>query len=216
MTKREMTLDITHHCITVTAAGKNAIWQIFSNSDGGKNRNMLPELLHLIAQYAEIKDYASLCVELTGSMLKNLLLLIRNNIDTPRASGLQRDIAALALNYMDNCYFKMDLSISEIASFLGITPQYLNKIIHRFTGKTTRKNLIDIRLKHARELLENSNHLVKEVAALTGWRSPFYFSNVFRAAYGVSPNEIAGNAKNNLTVILSTADHEGESYDVFN
>ncbi|MBE6389733.1 MAG: helix-turn-helix transcriptional regulator [Lentisphaerae bacterium] len=214
MTKREMTLDITHHCITVT--GEKNIWQIFPDNDPDKNRNLLPELLHLITRYSDIPDYASLCIELTAGMLKNLQLLIKNNIDSPKPARPPRDIVTHALNYMNNCYFKVDLSISEIASFLGITPQYLNKIIHRATGKTTRKNLMEIRLKHARELLENTNYLVKEVATLTGWRSQFYFSNVFRAAYGVSPNEIAGNIKNNLTVIVPTADAKGESRNAFN
>ncbi|MBO5668605.1 MAG: helix-turn-helix transcriptional regulator [Lentisphaeria bacterium] len=201
MTKREMSLDITHHCVSVSVDSKNAIWQIFSNNDGG-SCNLLPELLHVTTQYAALPEYRQLCTGLTGNILTNLLLLIKSNIENRKPARHVRDITKYALTYMNNCYFKVDLSITEIASFIGVTPQYLNKIIHKTTGMTTRKNLMEIRLKHARELLENSNYLVKEIATLTGWRSPFYFSNVFRAAYGISPNEVPRNTVNNLTVLL--------------
>lgn len=190
MTPREMTLTITHHCITVTVDGKNSIWQIFPDDDSGNSCNMLPELLHVITGYSSTAGYASLGMELTGSFLKNLLLLIQYNIKNSKFAKRPRDIAGYALDYMKNCYFKADLSIIEIAAFAGVTPQYLNKTLRGATGMTTRKNLMEIRLQHAMELLETSDYLVKEVAALTGWNSPFYFSNVFRAAYGITPNEV--------------------------
>ncbi|MBR4666369.1 MAG: hypothetical protein IKO93_21055, partial [Lentisphaeria bacterium] len=42
---------------------------------------------------------------------------------------------------------------------------------------------------HARELLEDPRYLVKDVAAFTGWRSPFYFSNSYRKAFGIPPQK---------------------------
>ena len=123
MTKREMSLDITHHCVSVSVDSKNAIWQIFSNNDGG-SCNLLPELLHVTTQYAALPEYRQLCTGLTGNILTNLLLLIKSNIENRKPARHVRDITKYALTYMNNCYFKVDLSITEIASFIGVTPHH--------------------------------------------------------------------------------------------
>ena len=86
-------------------------------------------------------------------------------------------------------YFHSDLSVNDIARFAGVSPQYLNTVLRRKTTCGIRQNLIRIRLEHAAELLENPDYTVKDAAALTGWKSPFYFGNSFRRRYGISPGE---------------------------
>ena len=49
----------------------------------------------------------------------------------------------------------------------------------------------------ARELLEDSQYLIKDVAAFTGWRSQFYFSNSYRKAFGIPPQKQLQNRQNN-------------------
>jgi len=87
--------------------------------------------------------------------------------------------------------------VSDIVRFAGVSPQYLSSPFIRTTGRTTRQNLIAIRLNHARELLEDPRYLVKDVAVFTGWRSQFYFSNSYRKAFGIPPQKQLQNRQKN-------------------
>ena len=51
------------------------------------------------------------------------------------------------------------------------------------------RNLSDVSDCEAERLLANPDYLIKEVAVLTGWRSPYYFCNSFRKYHGISPQE---------------------------
>ena len=94
-----------------------------------------------------------------------------------------------ALDYLQKHYYHSDLSVNDAARYLNISPQTLNGILRRTTGMSLRKHLIRIRIEQAERLLTNPDYLVKEVAALTGWRSAYYFCNSFRKHRKLSPQE---------------------------
>ena len=91
---------------------------------------------------------------------------------------------------MGSRYFEPNLGVNDIACSSGVTAQYLNRIFRRQTGKSIRQNLIEMRLIHARELLESRRFFVKDVASLTGWNSPFYFCNCFTQYFGYPPSSL--------------------------
>lgn len=54
-------------------------------------------------------------------------------------------------------------------------------------GTSTIRYLNDYRLSVARELLLHTGKSIKSVAETVGIPDPFYFSRLFRTAYGQSP-----------------------------
>ncbi len=56
-------------------------------------------------------------------------------------------------------------------------------------GTTFSEYLKTLRLRHAVFLIEQGITSVKNVALLSGYRDPLYFSKVFRQSLGVSPSE---------------------------
>lgn len=187
MTRREISVDITHHFINIAADGHDSVWKIYINEEDQYGSNLIPEILHTLSRYQDDVRFDQLHSHLVKAVLENLKLLIRLNMTDPGIYKRQYNIVQIASDYMENYYHKADLSITDIARFAGVTPQYLNSAFRKATGKTTRQNLIAIRLNHARELLQGSNYLVKDVASLTGWHSAFYFSNSYRHAFGETP-----------------------------
>ena len=65
-----------------------------------------------------------------------------------------------------------------------------------FTDQETGKNFIEylteIRLKNARELLQNSQLSIKEICVQSGYGDPNYFSRIFKKYEGVTPSEFRG------------------------
>ncbi|MBE5732376.1 MAG: helix-turn-helix transcriptional regulator, partial [Clostridiales bacterium] len=50
-----------------------------------------------------------------------------------------------------------------------------------------------IRIKHAVTLLDYGIDSIKNVALLSGFTDPLYFSNVFKAQIGISPTQYLKN-----------------------
>ena len=187
-TRRDMSMDISRYAINIIVIEKSPPWKVYINEEEGHTCNLIPEILNTVWRYPAGPGFDPLRRGLIRVAIENILLLLRQNISDPGIAKRRRSIVETALDYMENFYYLVDLSISDIAGFVGVSPQHLNSAFRKSTGKTTRQNLISIRLNHARELLEDSKYFVKDVAGLTGWRSPFYLSNSFRREFGISPS----------------------------
>lgn len=99
-------------------------------------------------------------------------------------------IAADCSAYARVHYNEHDLTVERIADHLGVSTRHLLKSFKAETDKGVRQFIIDIRLKKARDLLRTGRFSVKEVAFLTGWKNPNYFSTRFQRRYGVAPSEL--------------------------
>ena len=87
-------------------------------------------------------------------------------------------------------YFKQsDFSINTIADELGYNSKYLSHIFKEKTGATYSEYLRDLRIKYAVSLFNHGLESVKNVAALSGFSDPLYFSTVFKKCVGVTPKE---------------------------
>ena len=188
-TRRDMSMDISRYSINIIVIEKSAPWKVYINEGDEHGCNLIPEILNTVWRYPADAGYGHMRRGLIQVAIENILLLIRQNISDSSIAKRRRNIVETALDYMENFYYLVNLSIPDIAGFAGVSPQYLNSAFRKATGKTTRQNLISIRLNHARELLEDPKYFIKDVASLTGWRSPFYLSNSFRREFGISPSE---------------------------
>ena len=146
-----------------------------------------PELLNTLHDLPASDEFTVIREHLCAAVTENLRMLLKKLQRQNEYINSHRDLASLVLNYMSNHYFHSDLSVNDIARFAGVSPQYLNALLKHKTGHGIRQNLIRIRLEHAAELLENPVFMVKDAAALTRWKSVFYFGNSFRRHFGISP-----------------------------
>lgn len=82
----------------------------------------------------------------------------------------------------------------ELDAFLHTMPycyDHLCKLFRKEVGMTPHKYLTNLRLQNAADMLcaahENGN--ISEVALLSGFKNPLYFSRMFKKKYDVSPKE---------------------------
>ena len=96
--------------------------------------------------------------------------------------------AKKAMLYIQENYSK-DISLDDVSGLVNISPYYFSKLFKQETGKNFIEYLTEIRLKNARELLQDSRLSIKEICAQSGYSDPNYFSRIFKKYEGVTPSE---------------------------
>ena len=186
----------TVHCATgydyVLAVSPSSVrigeWMLDTDT-GDESYNLLPELLDTLYRLPRDTEYEKIRQAICKAVMENIRLILKKWRNGMQIDMSDRDLAERVLDYINNHYFHSELSVNDIARFSGISPQRLNILLHRKNGQGIRQNLIRIRLEHAAELLENPECQVQDAAALTGWKSPFYFSNSFKKHFGCTPGK---------------------------
>lgn len=102
---------------------------------------------------------------LTGNgMILNVIVFIRQNYDK-------------------------EISLSDAADLVGITPEYLSKLFTREMGINFSAFLGEFRVSIAKKLLATGNYKIHEVAEMVGYKDTKYFNKVFRSIMGVTPSD---------------------------
>ncbi len=81
------------------------------------------------------------------------------------------------------------LQLSGVADRIGLSPQYFSRLFREETGKTYSDYLISVRIRRARELLQEGRFKVYEVAELVGIPNYRYFSALFKKETGYAPKQ---------------------------
>lgn len=99
-----------------------------------------------------------------------------------------------ALAYIHEYYAK-DLLVEEVAAYIGKTPNYFSSIFRTEVGITFREYLNRYRIERAKELIEESDMMIYEIAEQVGYSDYTYFSQVFKKVAGISPTSLRGRSK---------------------
>ncbi|WEK37448.1 MAG: two-component regulator propeller domain-containing protein [Candidatus Pseudobacter hemicellulosilyticus] len=83
------------------------------------------------------------------------------------------------------------LSVEELGKELSMSRSNLHKKLKALSGMGPNELIRLIRLKHAAKLLAARQHTVAEVAYLSGFSSPSYFTKCFQQQFKVTPKEFA-------------------------
>lgn len=127
--------------------------------------------------------YELLCV----SRLLHLLSMIQRERS---ASDDQKktpwNSVAYAIQHM-NRYCNENRRLEEYAAMCCMSKYHFLRVFRQVTGRTPLEYRNEIRIRHARELLENSFLSVSEIGETLGYTSPAYFSDAFKRQIGISP-----------------------------
>jgi AraC family transcriptional regulator of arabinose operon len=78
-------------------------------------------------------------------------------------------------------------SLSELAGFAGLSRSRFALLFEQQVGQPPARFMEQHRLLRVRQLLELTDHTLQELADEVGFSSPFYLSQRFKHAFGVSP-----------------------------
>ena len=81
------------------------------------------------------------------------------------------------------------LSLSDVARAVALTPGHLTTAVRRRTGRTVQDWITERRMSQARRLLTETELPVGEVGRRAGYADPAYFARAFRREHGVAPRQ---------------------------
>lgn len=86
-------------------------------------------------------------------------------------------------------------TLLELANIAGMTHTKLNKGFRKVFGNTVFNHLRELRIKKAKELLEEGKFNITEIAYETGWSSPSHLTKEFINKFGITPKQYIKNHK---------------------
>jgi AraC-like DNA-binding protein len=129
-----------------------------------------------------------LAVLLKGLLFRLLVFLRDNNISsdrTPFKSELSKDIME-AMYFIEKNYSE-PIKLSDAAECIGFSEGHFSRLFSSQVGISFSNYLVNIRLRHAKELLINTRLPISDIALQTGFGSGDYFSACFNKREGISP-----------------------------
>ena len=91
--------------------------------------------------------------------------------------------------YVDTHYTDQTLTLKSLAQRFSYSEKYLSAMFVRDVGTAFSEYLRDLRIQRACQLMDEGVSVVAEVAAMSGFKDPLYFSKVFKCQMGRSPSE---------------------------
>ena len=98
-------------------------------------------------------------------------------------------VVTLCKKYIDENYYKMDLSLQDIANAFQVNPAYLSRLIKQNLGLTFIDYLSMVRINTAVKMMKDPMIKIYEISNTVGYSNQHYFSTAFKKVMGVSPGE---------------------------
>jgi two-component system response regulator YesN len=97
---------------------------------------------------------------------------------------------------MEKHFTEPGISLNTVAEAVGYHAKYVSHLFKLRFGMGFTEYLRNMRVRHAVMLMENGVTCVKNVAFLSGFSDPLYFSKVFTKTVGVSPRDFIRGERN--------------------
>ena len=91
--------------------------------------------------------------------------------------------------YVDTHYTDQNLNLKSLAQRFSYSEKYLSAMFVRDVGAAFSVYLRDLRIQRACQLMDEGVTAVAEIAAMSGFKDPLYFSKVFKKQMNRSPSE---------------------------
>jgi AraC family transcriptional regulator len=114
------------------------------------------------------------------------------------SNGLSQARLKQAIEYMHE-HLTQNLSITEIAQTLQMSPYYFSRLFKQSTGLTPHQYLLKCRIDQAKRLLQTTDLSVATVATQVGFVDQSHLARHFKRQVGVLPNHFRTCGRNVLT-----------------
>lgn len=105
-----------------------------------------------------------------------------------RKTNNERNVIKTILNYIEK-NFEKGITLEEAAEYAHLSPHYLSRLFKKELQINFIDYVISRKIDRAKELLENTDLPVINIALQLSYDEPNYFSRVFKKVTGMTPSE---------------------------
>ena len=131
-------------------------------------------------QHRETLEKYLALIEVRGERLE-LREEVREETDDP--------LLKRVMQYVEENLANSDANVGDMAAAAAVSRSGLLRKLKQTMGVTPQELLSEARIKHACQLLRNSDKNISEIAYASGFTDPKYFSRSFKQSTGLSPSE---------------------------
>lgn len=140
-----------------------------------------PALHEALMSSDTLEQMRSQVEQVLDRIFEHLVLLQENR----NHSEMIRNVRA----YMEKESANPNLSLDFLSEQFQMNAKTLSKLFKEETGQKFVDYLIELRINHARQLLEDTHHSIQEIAEEVGYTNPISFGRMFKKVVSVSPGE---------------------------
>lgn len=172
------------------------LFEQFMDFIGVNNTNLI---LNISNQKAFINEFEQLLATrnksyqlnsfiLAANIIKKMFALFTMNSNVKPAQLKQDFNLSKVTGFMEE-NISQQINLQQIADAFKLSKFYFAKKFLQHTGVSPIRYFLELKIKHACKLLDESNISVKDVALKIGYDDPYYFSRLFKKIMGLSPTQ---------------------------
>ncbi len=125
-------------------------------------------------------------------LFEEALSHIAGRLQELSGEGPLRDVVQETAKYIRQ-HLDTDLSVSEIAEYVGMNPEYLTKLFKKNTGYTLKEYIVNEKMESAKMLLTTTSLPVTLISSHVGYGNYSNFTRSFKQLVGCTPMEYRKN-----------------------
>ena len=155
------------------------------NREWNMEESKLNEIYNVftLSQCLTIQDFHDVLDQLCEDLMRYRSGMIGNN------RKKQSDLTTDAMQYMREHYAEYKLNMSSLAEYLRVTPVTLAIEFKKSTDLSPSDFLAIVRMEAAKELLKNTDKLVREISHEVGYEDEHVFMRRFKKYTGKTPQQ---------------------------
>lgn len=113
-----------------------------------------------------------------------------SKVKTPNSISLLR--LSESINYIEKNYLQ-DITIQILSDIAGMSVRNYQRVFTKTMNLSPKKYIIQLRLKHASELLQKNQFNITEIAYNSGFNDSNYFTRQFKKKFDITPKAYRDN-----------------------
>ncbi|AUS98487.1 hypothetical protein CDQ84_09605 [Clostridium thermosuccinogenes] len=160
--------------------------------------NMLPEadFLRLVSSIKTNFESAQKYSELKKQIFKTIDMFIEAINDY--GNNKYKKIMQTCMEHINEHYTE-DISLEALSEKFGFNVNYFSGLFKKYTNMTFSEYLLNVRMRHAQELLKKNTFRIYEISEKIGYKDAKYFIRVFKKTFGMTPDEFRRLHSHNIT-----------------
>lgn len=129
--------------------------------------------------------------EISETVIKKMFFRLSRELKTSPEHTVNESLRQLLTEARSKIHksYSEKWEISQMAELIHLSPSYFYKVYKKAFGVSPKKDLQQVRIEHAKQLLIQKNLSVRETADRIGYENEYYFIRKFKETTGTTPGK---------------------------